>query len=200
MADDTPKIVARDTGRKPGTPVKQPLDMPGDASSWFDIQSDQRRGKETGSLLVPDGTGWVEHDTLGIAEEVARMWPNLRVAECRMRCSDCSALGHFPYVVCELDAKGRTVPVLGFLRLDRQVIDTLWSISRAAGDQQKLADKHNERIRAELQRKSEDQQKAALEIIGAALKSHKYDWRGPGGVKIGQGMDRGAARRAISQN
>lgn len=201
MSDDnTPKIVARDTGRKPGTPVKQPLDMPGESSSWFDIQSDQRKGKERGSLLVPDGTGWVEHDTLGVAEEVAQRWPNLRVAECRKRCNDCSALGHFPYVVCELTKSGKTVPVLGFLRLDRQVIDTLWSISQAAGDQQKLADAHNERIRAELAQKAADQQQAALEIIGAALKSHKYDWKGPGGVKIGPGMNPYAARKAISQN
>lgn len=195
----TDRVVARDRGRKPGTPVRQDLAMPGDDASWHELQSDQRTGKQTGSLLVPNGAGWVEHDTLGVAEEVARRWPNMRVAKCQQRCTDCAALGHYPYVVMELTRSGKSVPVLGFLRLDRTVIDTIWSISHAAGDQQKLADAHNQKVRAELDRKSAEAQQASLEIVGAALKSRKFDWRGPGGVKVGRGMAPSEARRALTQ-
>ena len=192
-----PRVTARDPGRKPGTPVKQTLDMPG---NWREVQDAQHKGDARGSLLVPSGAGWVEHDTLGIAEEVAARWPNLRVAECVKRCDDCAALGHYPYTVVELDRKGKTIPILGFLRLDRRVIDTLWSISAETADQQRLADEHNARVRAEIEKKVAEQQKASLEIIGAALKSTKYDWRGPGGVKIGPTMSREDARRALTQN
>jgi len=188
-------ITARDRGRKPGTPLKQTLEMPGE---WRGLQDAQQAGDAKG-LIVPTGAGWVERDTLGVAEEVATRWPNLRVAECQQRCNDCVATGHYPYVVCEVDAKGRTVPVLGFIELNRSVIDTLWSISQAAGDQQRLADEHNARVHAEIKRKSAEQQQAALEVIGSALKSNKYDWRGPGGVKIGRNMTPAQARRALTQ-
>jgi len=197
---DKPHITARDVGRKPGVPVQQPLDMPGESSSWSEIQADQREDSQTGSLLVPNGAGWVEHDTLGVAEEVAQRWPNLRVAECTKRCTDCAALGHFPFVVCELTRSGKTVPVIGFLKLNREVIDTLWSVSQAAGDQQKLANEHNARLKAEIDQKSADQQAEALEIIGAALKSHKYDWKGPGGFSISPNMTPAEARRAMNPN
>lgn len=190
---------ARDRGRKPGTPMDQSLDMPGTAEGWLDVQSDQRddRRRNPGSLLVPDGAGWVAHDTLGVAEEVAARWPNLRIAQCEQRCRDCAAQGHYPYVVIELTRSGRSVVVLGLERLDRSVIDTLWSISEAAGDQQKLADEHNARVREAIARRRDESRRARLEVVESALRSRKKRWRGPGGVVIDRDTSPADLRRAM---
>lgn len=190
-------VSVREGHHRPGAPTRADLNFSGD---WEGVQDHQLvNNQRSGTLLVPNGNGWVEHDTLGVAEEVARLWPNLRVMECRQRCRNCAALGHYPYTVAELTRDGRTVPVLGFLRLDREVIDTLWSISSAKHDTQKLADEHNARVRRDIANRQRESQQAALEVVGAALKSNKFDWRGPGGVKVSRTMSREEARRALTQ-
>lgn len=191
----TSPLTVRSPGRRPGAPLRQSLDMPGD---WRGLQDAQRDGQSRG-LLVPQGAGWVQHDSLGVAEEVSQRWPNLRVAKCEKGCVDCAVEGHYPYTVVELTVSNKAVPILGFMRLDRSVIDTLWSISAEQHDTQRLADEHNERVRAEIARKQHEHREAMLEVIGAALKSNKFDWIGPGGVKIGPHMTAAEARRALTQ-
>lgn len=187
-------VSAHDRGKRPGVPVKQDLLMPGD---WDTLQRAQRvEGQRDQSLLVPAGTEWVESSAVGVAEEVSRRWPNLRIASCK--CNMCLEQGHYPHVVCELTRSGQTVAVLGFIELDRRVVDTLWAMSHEH-DQQKLADEHNSRMREQVEKRRNEARRERLEVIQGALESRKHDWRGPGGVRTNPHLSSSQAAKLLGR-
>lgn len=142
-------------------------------------QEEHLRQASSGFML-PVGTSWVQRDVLGIADEINARWPNLRVASCA--CGHCISRGHAPHAVLEHCRDGVTRSVFTFTRFDRDVIDRLHQI-HVSQDPQAQHVAHNEAIRKELKRKADERQDEALEIVEAALRSTKFDWRGPGGFR-----------------
>lgn len=153
--------------------MEQKLLLPGE---WERMQAIQASSK----FLLPVGTSWVESDVLGIANEVHARWPNLQIASCQ--CGKCLERGHYPHVVLELTRDGRTEPVFGFTRLNRTVIHRLQAIHASQNPLAKHLEQ-NEATRAELKSQADQAQREQLEVIEAALKSPKHNWRGPRGMR-----------------
>lgn len=154
-------------------PLEQKLLLPGELEQ---IQAVRASSK----FVRPVGTHWVENDVLGVAEEVNRRWPNLRVASCP--CGHCLVRGHYPHMVMEHCRDGVTRPVFGATRLNRSIVHRLQAIHES----QNPAAQHEElkaRHRAEAKRQRDEAQRETLEVVEAALKSPKADWRGPGGFR-----------------
>lgn len=154
-----------------GAPQRNPLAIPG---QW---QAQELRQASQGFLL-PVGTSWVQRDVLGVAEEVHRLWPNLRVASCG--CGHCLVRGHYPHVVLEACADNVTRPVFGVQRLTAEVIDRLHAIH---SDQNPAAAhvRHNEVLRKRFQAEADAARQEALEEPIAALKDTRSTWRGSNG-------------------
>jgi len=153
----------------------QSKNLPG--NEWEKIQE----VKDTSQFLLPAGTHWVERDVMGVAEEVHHVTKGkCRVASCS--CGHCLERGHFPHVVLELARNGRTSPVFGFTSFGPHVIHRLREIHVSQGHEKKMREK-NDKIRESHKKKSEEYQQEKLEVIRAALESHKHDWRGPNGLR-----------------
>ena len=173
--------VREGTGLRPGVPQPREqakLLMPGEWERLHAVQA-------SSGFLLPVGVHWVERDVLGIAQEVSRRWPNLRIASCN--CGRCVEEGHHPHVVMELTRSGKTVPVFGFMRFGRHVIERLWAI-HADQNPNAAAMEHNARQRRALKKKSQEVQAENLEVVEAALNSRKHDWKGPKGLKTNPHM------------
>jgi len=155
-----------------GEPGNQSLLLPGD---WNPLQQGR-----PGGLVEPVGTHWVERDVLGVAQEVAQRWPNLRVASCS--CNRCHEQGHYPHVVVELCRDGKQRPVFGFSAFGRHIIERLEAI-HVANEPDKQAEKANEQAKKAARKQTDDKRRADLEVIEAALRSPKIDWKGPGGKR-----------------
>lgn len=153
--------------------MKQELLLPGD---WERMEAVRASSK----FILPVGTQWVEADVLGIANEVSTRWPNLQIASCQ--CGKCLAAGHYPHVVLEHTRNNQTVPVFGFVRLNRDVIHRLQAI-HSSQDPLKKHLEQNEQTRAVLKKEADAAQKEQLEVIESALRSHKHDWKGPNGMR-----------------
>jgi hypothetical protein len=142
-------------------------------------QEEQLRIASAGFML-PVGTAWVERDVLGIADEINARWPNLRVASCA--CGHCVERGHAPHAVLEYCRDGVTRPVFTFVQFNRDVIDRLHQI-HVSNDPAAQHAAHNAALRKELKAKSDAVLDEGLEIVEAALRSPKQDWRGPNGMR-----------------
>lgn len=152
----------------------QSLALPGDMGNLT-------AQKNESEFLIPVGTHWVERDVLGISEQVYQVTGGkCRVASCN--CGRCLDKGHFPHVVLELGKDGRTHPVFGFTRFGPHVVQRIREI-HISQNPNKKAMESNRQKREELKRKSQDIQQEKLEIVEAALKSTKFDWRGPKGMR-----------------
>lgn len=158
--------------RQQGT-MSQDLLLPGE---WERIQAVQASSK----FILPVGTHWVEADVLGIANEVATRWPNLQIASCQ--CGKCLDRGHYPHVVLEHTKTGRTEPVFGFIKLNRDVIHRLQAI-HASQDPLAKHREQNEQTHALLKKEADEKQKENLAVIEAALRNPKYNWKGPNGMR-----------------
>lgn len=169
----TTAVQVREGGAHAEAPMEQNLLLPGD---WERVQAISASSK----FILPVGTAWVERDVLGIANEVAARWPNLAIASCP--CGRCLETGHYPHVVMEHCKDGQTRPVFGFTRMDRDVIHRLQAIHASQNPQAKHEQLKN-KARAEAKKRRDDAQREQLEVIEAALRSPKYDWRGPGGIR-----------------
>ncbi len=153
--------------------MKQELLLPG--------QYEQLEAQRASShFILPVGTQWVQADVLGIANEVAARWPNLAIASCP--CGKCKERGHYPHVVLEHARDGSTAPVFGFMRLNRDVIHRLQAI-HASQDPLAKHKEQNELARAAAKAEAAADQRARLEVVGGALRSGKYDWKGPDGLR-----------------
>lgn len=153
---------------------KQSLDLPG---NWDKVSV----ARDTSRFLLPAGTSFVERDVLNVAEEVHRVSEGkLSVASCS--CGRCVEKGHFPHVVLELDRRGRTSPVFGFTTFGPEVVQRVREIHISQKHVQK-ASARNKLIREQAKKNASLAQQEKLEIIEAALKSSKFDWRGPEGLR-----------------
>lgn len=166
-------IQVREGSAQAEQPLEQKLLLPGEYERLQAVRASSK-------FLRPVGTAWVESDVLGIANEVATRWPNLAIASCP--CGHCLRRGHYPHVVMEHCRDGVTRPVFGFTRLDRDVIHRLQAI-HASQDPAAKHEKLKERHRAEAKRQRDEAQREQLDVIEAALKSRKQDWRGPNGLR-----------------
>lgn len=166
-------LQVREGSPNAGNPINQGLMLPGQQER---IQAVSASSK----FLKPVGTHWVEHDVLSVAEEVNRRWPNLRIASCS--CGHCLARDHYPHVVMEHCKDGVTRPVFGFTRLGRDVIDRLGAIHESQNPQARHA-ALNARRRREEQARAEEQRREDLEVVEAALRSGKHNWKGPRGMR-----------------
>lgn len=164
-------ITVREGRRDAGAPRRESLLLPG---QW---EEDRLRAASSGFML-PVGTSWVERDILGIAEEVNRRWPNLRVASCS--CGHCLARGHAPHAVLEHGRDGVTRPVFSFTRFSRDVIDRLHAIHISQNPAAAHA-KHNADLRARLKAEADAARREALAEAEAALRSSKSTWKGSNG-------------------
>lgn len=152
----------------------QSLEVPG---HWNEAQVLTKSSE----FLLPAGTSWVKRDVLGVAEEVERMTGGrCRVASCS--CGKCLQVGHFPHVVVELTRSGQTVPVFGTRELGPHVVQRLREI-HVSNNPNKKSMKKNAEIRAAMKKKSREVQLERLDIIESALRSHKFDYRGPNGLR-----------------
>lgn len=152
----------------------QNLAIPGD---WDSL----RLSSKASEFLTPVGTHWVERDVLGVAEEVYKITDGkCRVASCQ--CGKCLEKGHFPHVVVELGKDGRTHPVFGFTRFGPHVTQRIREIHISQNPNKKSME-NNRKIHEARKQKARDLQTERLEIVEAALKSHKFDWRGPNGIR-----------------
>ena len=152
----------------------QSLALPGDMGN---LQA-QRNESE---FLMPVGTHWVERDVLGISEQVYEVTRGkCRVASCQ--CGRCLDKGHFPHVVLELGKDGRTHPVFGFTSFGPHVVQRIQEIHVSQNPNKKTMQANAER-RQQLKQKSRVIQQEKLEVVESALKSKKFDWRGPDGMR-----------------
>lgn len=173
----TPVTVVREGRGHASALSDQSLELPG---KWDKFTPKTNEG----SFLLPVGTDWVESDVLGVAEEVARITRGkCRVASCSSG-HDCMRLGHFPHVVLELDRFGRTHPVFGSRTLGPHIVQRLRQM-HVSNDPNAQSIKNNDRIRDSRRKKAEDALTEKLEIVSAALSSHKHNWRGPNGLRTG---------------
>lgn len=169
----TTSIRVREQASEAHAPIEQKLMLPGELEK---IQAVRASSK----FIRPVGTHWVENDVLGVAEEVNRRWPNLRVASCP--CGHCLRRGHYPHMVMEHCRDGVTRPIFGVTKLNRSVVDRLKAIHES-NDPKAHHEELKRRHRAEAKRKRDEAQREQMEVIEAALKSPKSDWRGPGGFR-----------------
>lgn len=169
------RVQVREGGAHAEAPMKQDLLLPGE---WERVQAISASSK----FILPVGTAWVERDVLGIANEVSARWPNLAVASCP--CGKCLSghTPHYPHVVMEHCKDGVTRPVFGFTRMDRDVIHRLQAI-HASQDPQAKHEEVKAKARADAAKAREEAQREQLEIVEAALRSPKQDWRGPNGIR-----------------
>ena len=152
----------------------QSLEVPG---QWNEAQVLSRSSE----FLLPAGTSWIKRDVLGVAEEVERMTGGkCRVASCS--CGKCLQLGHFPHVVVELTKQGQTVPVFGSKELGPHIVQRLREI-HVSNNPNKKSMKKNAKLRAEMKQKALEIQREKLAVVEAALRSHKFDYRGPNGMR-----------------
>jgi hypothetical protein len=152
----------------------QSLELPGEWDKVTKVQNTSR-------FLLPSGTAFVERDVLGVAEEVERIsGGKCRVASCS--CGKCLEKGHYPHVVLELSRRGQTSPVFGFTNFGPHVVQRLREIHVSTGHHKESL-KKNEKIRKDMKAKAVEVQRENLEIVETALKSHKFDWRGPRGLR-----------------
>lgn len=166
-------VQVREGGAHAEAPMEQKLLLPGE---WEKFQAVQASSK----FLRPVGTAWVESDVLGISEEIARRWPSLRVASCP--CGHCARRGHYPHVILEHCRDGVTRPVFGFMRFDRDIIHRLQAI-HTSQDPAAKQEKFKAKYRADRAKARAEQQREDLEVIEAALRSPKLDWKGPNGLR-----------------
>lgn len=137
-------------------------------------------------FLIPVGTHWVERDVLFVSEEITRRWPNLAVVSCS--CCHCLERGHHPHMVVESCRDGQTRPVFGFAEFGRHVIEQLAAIHvENSGGRLDQMRRHNEKIIESRAKKAREQSEEAAEVVVAALRSHKHDWRGPNGLRTQAG-------------
>lgn len=164
-------------GRSPHTTAlsDQSLKLPG--GNWDRLQ----QVKDTGRFLLPAGTSFVEKDVLGVAEQVHNITGGkCAVASCD--CGHCLERGHFPHVVLEKARDGQTHPVFGFTRFGPHVVQRLREIHVSTGHHTKTM-KENQHKRDALKKKAQEKQREKLEVVEAALKSHKFNWTGPDGMR-----------------
>lgn len=152
----------------------QSLALPGNWGQFAEV-------RDTGRFLEPVGTAFVERDVLGVAEEVHRVsGGRCRVASCS--CGNCHRKGHFPHAVVEQGNSGRVYPVFGFSEFGPHVVQRLREI-HVSNNPNKEAMDHNRKVKARLQKRTDEKRAEGLEIIRAALESRKFDWKGPAGLR-----------------
>jgi hypothetical protein len=152
----------------------QSLNLPG---KWNEVQV-QKRDAE---FLLPVGTAWVSRDVHGVADQIYRMTGGkCKVASCQ--CGKCISAGHFPHVVLELTKHGHTAPVFGFTSFGPHVIQRMQEIHISNKPNQKSMERNKKLLDAKKKLAVEVQQEK-LEVVQAALTSHKFDWRGPNGIR-----------------
>lgn len=170
----TPVTVVREGRGHSSALSSQSLELPG---QWDKFTPKTNEG----SFLLPVGTHWVENDVLGVAEEVSRVTRGkCRVASCP--CGHCVERGHFPHVVLELDKFGRTHPVFGSRSLGPHIVQRLREM-HVSNEPNKKSMSQNAKERARRRRLAEERQAERLEVVSSALASHKFDWRGPNGIR-----------------
>lgn len=166
-------VTVRGGHRGSGALSDQSLDLPGNWDGLNEARSDK--------MLVPVGTSFVQKDMLGIAEEVHSMTGGrCRVVSCQ--CGQCVEKGHFPHAVVEFAKNGKTYPVFGFREFGRHVIDRMREI-HVSNNPNKKAMKKNAELYASRKKRAQEVQQEKLEVIEAALRSPKFDWRGPSGMR-----------------
>lgn len=168
------KVTVREGRADSSALSDQSLALPGD---WKKVQAQ----KAASNFLIPVGTAWVERDVLGVSEEIYKLsGGRCRVASCN--CGRCLDKGHFPHVVVELGKDGRTYPVFGFRKFGPHVVQRMLEIHVSQKHNAK-AMKHNEKLRETKKQAAKDLQRERLEVVQSALSSHKFDWRGPNGMR-----------------
>ena len=152
----------------------QSLQLPG---QWDKVQTVTNESR----FLLPTGIGWVENDVLGVADEVRRVTNGkCRLASCA--CGKCLERGHFPHVVLELTRTGRTVPVFGAKQLGPHIVQRLQQM-HVSNNPNKASMEQNQKVRTAIRQKAIDSAREKLEVVEGALRSHKFDYRGPNGMR-----------------
>lgn len=82
----------------------------------------------------------------------------------------------------ELDKFGRTHPVFGSRSLGPHIVQRLREM-HVSNDPEKKALDANAKERARRKKVAEERQAEKLAVVSSALSSHKFDWRGPNGIR-----------------
>ena len=110
----------------------------------------------------------VDHDVANVVNEVARLWPDLKIQYCPN-----PTLADPPYRVVELCRDGIWRTVLDVWQLDNRLLDMLHNCDSHRVDVLAALDKHNAGVRltqAETERAWRD---AAKDVMASAFKSAK---------------------------
>jgi hypothetical protein len=110
----------------------------------------------------------VEHDVANVVNEVARLWPDLKI----QYCFD-PGIGDPPYRVVELCKDGVWRPVLNVWQLDNRLLDMLHACDSHRVDVLKALDKHNEGVRLAQEAADRAWRDAAKDVMASVFKSPK---------------------------
>ena len=110
----------------------------------------------------------VDHDVANVVNEVARLWPDLKIQYCMD-----PGITDPPYRVVELCKDGEWRPVLNVWQLDNRLLDMLYECDSHRVDVLKALDLHNAGVR-KAQKEAEDSwRNAAKDVMAAVFKSPK---------------------------
>lgn len=120
-----------------------------------------------GFIPLSDGT-FVEEDTLGVVEEIRRLWPNLRVQF--LDPSVHSGLTDAPYRILELDGRGQWVVVYSCWKLDQRAIAALANMDSSRVDLDKKFEDEVAKAAKAKQDKKEEEAGINKDIVATGVK------------------------------
>jgi hypothetical protein len=110
----------------------------------------------------------VEHDVANVVNEVARLWPDLKI----QICVDPS-FSDPPYRVVEMCKDGVWRPVLNVWQLDNRLLDLLHNCDSYKVDILSQLDTHNTQVRRAQEEAERTWREAAKDVMAAVFKSPK---------------------------
>lgn len=110
----------------------------------------------------------VSHDVANVVNEVARLWPDLKIQYCPN-----PDFGDAPYRVVELCKDNVWRPVLNVWQLDNRLLDMLHNCDSHRVDVLKALDLHNAGVRLAQEEAERAWRDAAKDVLASAFKSSK---------------------------
>ena len=108
----------------------------------------------------------VDHDVANVVNEVARLWPDLKIQYCPN-----PDLADPPYRVVELCKDGEWRPVLNVWQLDNRLLDMLYECDSHRVDVLKALDLHNLGVKKAQQEVEDTWRNAAKDVMASVFRS-----------------------------